>query len=185
MNKSIFFVITAFICLSACTSAPKHLAKAIGKDKPYVAEQTRLLWPCITSGRDTVNTTDTVYDFIEPVPDTEYITKYKETGFVRVDTVYKQRTINNNRVIFEKVKDSTEVYLCLNNMEVQAGLHRNELAEKDVEIARQKLKIDNQDKKIERKNTLNKQLGIGLLLCLIWILGPVIVRIVKRFYKPI
>lgn len=70
MSKSnkIFLIVLAVICVSyllSCVSAPKHFAKAVKKDKPYVAEQTRLLWPCITTDSGTITKTDTLYDLIE------------------------------------------------------------------------------------------------------------------------
>ena len=111
-------LITALLCAAAlllfsCTSAPKHFAKALSKDRPYVAEQTRALWPCITTASDTVSKIDTLYDLIEAeCPPVEYITTEGKTVIIPGKTTFVQgATVYRDRVVTLQIKDSTDNYL--------------------------------------------------------------------------
>ena len=68
MNKILFAIIvlaTSVVLLASCKTAEELTYKAIKKDKAKVAEITRTVFPCIVTASDTINRTDTLYDFIE------------------------------------------------------------------------------------------------------------------------
>ena len=155
MNKKLFFcfalIVSAALLLFSCTSAPKHLAKAIAKDKPYVASETRKLWPCIVTASDTVHTSDTLYDLIEAqCPDVEYITPEGKTIYLpgKVTTV-QGPTITKYQTITVKVKDSAETFLLLNDLEVQGNILKDR--EDDLKLSQQEVKDEQKAKSKWRK----------------------------------
>lgn len=121
MRLIIALLCAAALLLFSCTSAPKHFAKALSKDRPYVAEQTRALWPCIVTASDTVNTTDTLYDLIEAdCPPVQYVTKEGQTVTIPGKTTFVQwATVYRDRIITEKIKDSADTYLLLTSLQEQ------------------------------------------------------------------
>lgn len=122
--KPLIYILLAGIGIVSCTSAPKHLAKAIEKDKPYVAAETRKLWPCAQS--DTIIKLDTLYDFVEvQCPDSiRYVTDSFETSHaVRVPVYVKAPVIRVKETVTIRIEDSAKIYLMLNNNEVLQGIN--------------------------------------------------------------
>ena len=177
MSKRLFNCILFITCLAllfSCVIAPKHLAKAIAKDKPYVAEQTRLLWPCIVTARDTVNTTDTLYDLIEAqCPDIDYTTPEGKTITLPGKTTFLPgQTIYKDRVIYERTKDSAEVYLALNNLEVATNMYKEDTSRLNKTIA-------SQDKKITKKNKRLFWLYVIVASLTLWTVRKPLFRLIK------
>lgn len=145
MNKKLFRLIVAIvsiILLASCYSAKKahrQVAKAIQKHPLQTAEQLRDRWPLVPVSSDTVNTTDTLFDFIEvECPPNDYeqgTTIVKEPVYVRVP----QMKIRERKEVTIRIKDSATVFIC----------------EEDLNDAKETIQVQ-QDKIKSKNKTLTK-----------------------------
>jgi hypothetical protein len=176
----IFFLL-AILVLFSCTSAPKHLAKAIGKDKPYVAEQTRILWPCVDIKADTVTVTDSLYEFVEcPETSSNDFTKGTEKSS---DNLTKPRpnlvpvkVPVRNHYITQKVEDSAKIFLMQNHIEKINQQYEKQLADSSAAIQKRDAEIVKKDAKIEKQKKAIRILLIPWILIVLY----VVYRIIKR-----
>lgn len=118
MKKKYFLPILFFTCIAllfSCT-AEKHLAKAVKKDKPYVAEQTRLMFPCIETKNGKPDST-AYKKYLQELKELQDFYESQETPQARIDS-------------FETVwTDSTKVVELQKDLVKQKGLYK-ELANK-------------------------------------------------------
>jgi hypothetical protein len=158
------------VFLASCMSAPKHLQKAIDKDRPYVAGETRRLWPCIVTATDTVTTTDTIVDIISvQCPDSiawktdtlesSVAVPYRVPVYIKVPLSRIRETITHTI----RIEDSAKVYVAYS---------RADAADK---------KAGRLEDKVKRKNT-----AIWLLIAALVIMtGYAFRRVLIRIIKPI
>ena len=156
------------IFLASCMSAPKHLQKAIDKDRPYVASETRKLWPCIT--KDGKPDSTAYKQYLEDLKTLEDFYQSQEPQF-KTDTLAiswtdSAKVVDLKRKISAKdayiaelkkicrdkppihdtipVKDSADVYIIMNNMEVQTNMYREDTARVNKENRRLQAKVNKQ-----------------------------------------
>ena len=115
-NKLLIALAVALALLASCTSAPKHLAKAIAKDEPYVAGETRRLWPCITTKTSKPDST-AYWQYLQDLQTLQDFYNNQEPPQSRIDS-------------FETVwTDSTKIVELQKDLRKQKGLY-NELLKK-------------------------------------------------------
>ena len=148
------------VFLASCMSAPKHLKKAIDKDKPYVAGETRRLWPCTEVKTDTVNTTDTIVDIMQvECPDVTYTDAKGDTVYLPGKKITTQgKTITNTRYIDRYIEDSAKIFVMGNNIEVLTNMYREDTARLNKEVKMLKSKVAKQ------RGTLTWLWGILILI---------------------
>ena len=161
-------IITILLFLASCTSAPKHLAKAIQKDKPYVAGEVRKIWPCIVTAADTVTTTDTIVDIISvQCPDSiawktdtlesSVAVPYRVPVYIKVPLSRIRETITHTI----RIEDSAKVYVAYSLADA---------ADK---------KVERLEDKVKRKNTAIWILIAALAIMTAYAFRRVLIRIIK------
>jgi hypothetical protein len=175
MKKAIFYfllLLTSVILLNSCKTAEKLYDKAKMKDKAKVADMARKDFPCIVTAADTTYRIDTLVDIVEVLcPDPTVRVDSFETSvpvYVKVPVKQAVKTLT----IVQKVKDSAEIFLLLNNFDIERRILEDSVSIKNKEISKLTDKVD-------KKNKWLKIFGISSLLLAV-ILGLLIYLNIRK-----
>lgn len=158
--------ILLLIMFASCTSASKHLTKAIQKDKPLVAKVTRDLFPCTIVKADTVSITDTAYEYLNVLCPENRIDSFETAIPVYVKIKVPELVTKTIRVT-ERFEDSANIYLL-----------KRDISALNSDLAKKDLTINDLTNTVQRKNKTLKWLWlIAIALSIPYIIK--LVRIVK------